>query len=336
MDAFARWLTRHPLAVVVANLAVTAVLGLYAVHIRIENSLESMLPAGDPKVAYYNTTRALFGSDDVGVIGVRADDVFAPSTLEKIARVTDALARVPGVESVLSITNVVDPFANVGLTSRLLPHIPPTPDEVEAFKRRLAATPLLGKNLIADDFRGAAITVFFKNLTDAQYLDLGVDRRIMETLALMLLVLWFSFGTLRGIFLPVLAVAMALVWTLGVIVFTGKALTFGTSVLPPLLLVVGSSYAIHVMARYYEQVGARAPPDELVVRAFARVWLPLVISALTTVIGFGSLMVNRISAIWDLGFFAVIGVVCMTVTCLTFLPAALQLMPSRLRSARSG
>jgi len=373
MDAFARWLTRHALAVVVANLAVTAVLGHYALHIRIENSLESMLPTGDPKVAYYNATRALFGSDDVGVIGVRADDVFAPSTIEKIARVTDALAKVPGVESVLSITNVVDPFANVGLTSRLLPHIPPTPDEVEAFKRRLAATPLLGKNLIADNFRGAAITVFFKNLTDAQYLDLGVDRRIMETLAaeagpealvytgaahvkqaavdlmrrdiarftpialaLMLLVLWFSFGTLRGIFLPVLAVAMALVWTLGVIVLTGKALTFGTSVLPPLLLVVGSSYAIHVMARYYEQVGARAPPDELVVRAFARVWLPLVISALTTVIGFGSLMVNRITAIWDLGLFAVVGVVCLTVTCLTFLPAALQLMPSRLRSARSG
>src|SRR5206468_3992257 len=141
MDAFARWLTRHALAVVVANLAVTAVLGHYALHIRIENSLESMLPTGDPKVAYYNATRALFGSDDVGVIGVRADDVFAPSTIEKIARVTDALAKVPGVESVLSITNVVDPFANVGLTSRLLPHIPPTPDEVEAFKRRLAATP---------------------------------------------------------------------------------------------------------------------------------------------------------------------------------------------------
>src|SRR5438128_861863 len=258
MDAFARWLTRHPLAVVVANLAVTAVLGLYAVHIRIENSLESMLPAGDPKVAYYNTTRALFGSDDVGVIGVRADDVFAST----------------------GAAHVKQPA-------------------VDLMRRDIARfTPI--------------------------------------ALALMLLVLWLSFGTLRGIFLPVLAVAMALVWTLGVIVLTGKALTFGTSVLPPLLLVVGSSYAIHVMARYYEQVDAGAPPDEVVVRAFARVWLPLAISALTTVIGFGSLMVNRITAIWDLGLFAVIGVVCLTVTCLGFLPAALQLMPSRLRSARAG
>src|SRR5213593_4395928 len=108
MDRFARWLARHPFAVVAANVAVTAALGVYALHIRIENSLESMLPAGDPKVAYYNATRAVFGSDDVGVIGVRADDIFAPTTMVKIARVTEALGKVPGVESVVSITNVFD------------------------------------------------------------------------------------------------------------------------------------------------------------------------------------------------------------------------------------
>src|SRR5215831_18724847 len=149
MDAFARWLVRHPLAVVLANVLVTAVLGFYALRLRIESSLESMLPAGDPKVAYYNATRALFGSDDVGVVGVRADDVFARSTIVKIARVTDALAKIPGVESVFSITNIVDPTAPIWLTQpRLLPHVPPAPDEVEALKRKLAATPLLGKNFI--------------------------------------------------------------------------------------------------------------------------------------------------------------------------------------------
>src|SRR2546425_3218856 len=155
-------------------------------------------------------------------------------------------------------------------------------------------------------------------------------------LVLVLIVLWFAFRTVRGVVLPVLTVGGALVWPLGIIVLAGKAITLGTFVLPPLLLVVGSSYAIHVMARYYEQVAAGAPPDEIVVRAFARVWLPLTISAVTTMIGFGSLMVNRITAIWDLGLFAVVGVVCLTVTCLTFLPAALELMPARLRSDRSG
>ena len=71
-------------------------------------------------------------------------------------------------------------------------------------------------------------------------------------------------------------------------------------------------------------------------RAFERVWLPLLVSALTMVIGFGSLMVNRITAIWELGLFAVVGVVWLTLTSLTFIPAALQLLPLAPRRPRSG
>jgi predicted RND superfamily exporter protein len=371
MQTFARWLTRHPLVILAVNVVVTVVLGFYAAKIRIESTIESVLPAGDPEVSFYDEVRKTFGSDDVGVIGVQARDLFAARTLEKIARVTDAVANVEGVERVLSITNAVDPAADVFEPPRLLPHIPPSPAEIETLKKKLNSTPLYGKNMVADDFSGAAINVFFKNLTDAQYHDLHIDEKIRQiladehgsffytgaahvkqaavemmrrdllrftpvALALVVLVLWLSFSTIRGVLLPMVSVLFALVWTLGVMVLMGKAITLGTFILPPLLVVVGSSYGIHVMARYYEQVHAGAPPEALVVRAFARVWLPLVVSAFTMVIGFGSLMVNRITAIWDLGLFAVIGVVWLTVTSLTMIPAALQLMRVAPRTARSG
>ena len=373
MTRFARWLVRYPVLFVAANLLVTAVLGVYALRIRIESSLESVLPAGDPEVEYYTRVRATFGSDDVGVVGIRADDIFAPATVEKIARVTDALARISGVERVLSIANAVDPAEDVFKPPRLLPSIPPSSAEVQDLKQKLRNTPLYGKNLVADDFKGAAINVFFRNLTDAEYQDLGIDDkvgRVLEAetgperffytgaahvkqaavefmrhdlfrftpiaLLVILLVLWLSFWTVRGVVLPVVSVVMALVWTLGALVLDGKALTLGTFVLPPLLLVVGSSYAIHVMARYYEQVDLRAPREELVVRAFMRVWLPLLISAVVTAIGFGSLGVSRITAIRDLGLFAVVGIACLTCTSLGFLPAALELLGTEPRSARSG
>jgi len=371
MEGFARWLLRHPLLFVVANLMVTAALGAYAVHIRIESSLDTVLPSGDPEVAYYEDVRATFGSDDVAVIGVQARDLFATATLEKIARVTDAISRLPGVERVLSITNATDPATDVFEPPLLLPSIPPPPGAIDALKRKLAGTPIYGKNLVADDFQGAAINIFFKNLTDAQYLDLGVDEKIRQVLedargsffftgashikqaavammrrdllrftpiafALIVLVLWLSFWTVRGVLLPITSVLLAVVWTLGIMVLMGKSITLGTFILPPLLTVVGSSYGIHVMARYYEQVNAGAPAAALVMRAFQRVWLPLVVSAGTMVIGFGSLMVNRITAVWDLGLFSVVGVLCLTVTSLTLIPAALQLLGVEPRYARSG
>ena len=363
MNAFARWLVRRPLPVVVATLLVTVLLGAKAIHIRFENALDSVLPGGDPEVAYYEQTRGLFGSDDVGVVGLRADDLFAPATIAKLARVTDAIAKVEGVDRVLSRSNAVDPAADVLHPPRLLPHIPPSPEEVETLKKKLASTPLYGKNLVAEDGKGAAINVFFRPLTDAEYVDLGIDAHIRTiltqvegperffytgashvkqaavdlmrqdlsrftplALALVVAALWLAFRTRRGVVLPLGAVVLSVVWTLGIMVLAGKGITIGTFVLPPLLLVVGASYTIHVMARYYEQAALGGDRRDVVVRAFDRVWLPLVISAAVTTIGFGSLMVNRIPAIFDLGLFAVVGVLCVAVTSLTFLPAVLALL----------
>ena len=123
VERFARWLIRHAFLVIGANVLVTLVLATYAVRIRIESSIGSVLPAGDPQVSYYENVRATFGSDDVGVIGVRADDLFATATLEKIARVTDAVSRMPGVERVLSLTSAVDPAADVFEPPLLLPRL---------------------------------------------------------------------------------------------------------------------------------------------------------------------------------------------------------------------
>src|SRR2546428_12635711 len=98
MARFARWLVCYPVVFVAANLLVTAVLGIFALRIRIESSLESVLPAGDPEIEYYTRVRATFGSDAVGLVGVRADPLFAPAAVEKIAPLTRPLGHLPGAE----------------------------------------------------------------------------------------------------------------------------------------------------------------------------------------------------------------------------------------------
>ena len=358
MRRFARWLAENPYLVLAASLAITVWLGFYAWQIKIESALDTVLPRGDPAVAYYDEIRSTFGSDDVGVVGVLApdaSDVLSPSTLEKINRLTLELGKLEGVEKVLSLTNTADVAADVFTPPKLLPKIPPEPSEVVALRAKLDAVPLYRKNLVSDDYKGTAINIFFESMPEGSDAATKLDQEIMvlldkevgperlfytgashvkqqavelmrrdlyrfTPLALLLVVvtLWLSFRTKRGVIVPLLSVVTALVWTLGIMVLCGRSISLGTFVLPPLLLVLGSSYAIHVMARYYEQTEGRTDRLEVVVRAFERVWVPLLISALTTVIGFGSLMVNRIPAIFELGAFAVVGVVCLAVT--TLLP----------------
>jgi uncharacterized protein len=376
MDSFARWLVRHPLLFIAGNLAITVVLGLFALRIRIESGVETVIPPNDPEITYYEEVRKTFGSDDVAVVGVLAPpgkDIFEKATLLKIAKLSDELAKLPGVIQVISITNAIDPAADLLNPPKLLPSMPPLQGEIDDLKKKLAAIPLYGKNLVSDDFRGAAINMFFENLTYDEYVDKNIDGQIQALIAeaqgpesihftgaahvtiaaiemlrrdlyrftplavvLVVVALWLSFWTVRGVVLPLVSVLMAVIWTLGFMVIVGKSLTLGTFVLPPLLLVIGSSYAIHVMARYYEQVERGTPADELVVQAFRRVWLPLSLSAFTVVVGFASLMGNRIPAIFELGLFAGFGATCLLVTSLTFIPAALAMMQSTARTRRSG
>jgi hypothetical protein len=107
---------------------------------------------------------------------------------------------------------------------------------------------------------------------------------------------------------------------------TGNALTIGTFVLPALILVIGSAGTMHIMTGYYEEAYVEEPDGGIVERAMGRVWVPVVISAITTAVGFGVLTVNSVPAIRDLGVFAVVGLIALVICALSFLPAALQLL----------
>lgn len=362
MSALISWVTGNSRAVLATFAVATIVLGFFAARVRIESSIESTLPSGDPQVRFYDEVRETFGSDEIGVVGLRCENLFSAGTLKKIQRITSALEEIEGVEKVISLTNAVDPSQDAFNPPPLILQIPPTESQRAALVRLFETTPIYAINLVAPDLRGTAINIFFENLTDSQYVDLRIDeqiRRIVETesgpeqlfytgsshikqeatasmqhdlyvftpaaLLLLFATLWLSFRRLRAVVAPIFTVVAALLWTLGVMGIAEKSINLGTFILPPLLLVIGSSYAIHVLAQYYECLASETDNRAALRLALMRVWSPLAISAGTTVIGFGALAVNRITAIRELGIFSVVGVVFLAIACLALLPAILAL-----------
>ncbi len=363
MQQIFRLIVNKPQLVLLLLVLLTVFFGVHARHLRIDSSVEHLLATNDPNKAYAEKIRGLFGSDDKGVIGLVTDNIYIPTILEKLKRLTTQVEKVDGVQSVLSLTNVVDPIANALEPPLLIPQIPTTPDALAALRKKVEENPIY-LNLASRDGKGAALIISFKNLTDEEFAEKQIDEKLQEiierergtdeiyltgmqnikinsvklmqqdlktfvplSLAVIIAVLAICFRNLRGIFLPLLSVLCGVIWTLGVMALVNAPITIGTLVLPSLLIVIGSTYSIYVIAQYEEEAEHGGDPKDVALRSLARVSVPVTVAALTTIVGFITLLVNRIGTIRALGLYAAVGFASVTIIVLTLIPAALALLP---------
>jgi len=136
-----------------------------------------------------------------------------------------------------------------------------------------------------------------------------------------------SFRTARGVLLPVSAIAIAVVWTLGVMVAIDPQLNIITISVPMLLIVIGFAYALHVVSCYYHAVeegpGAEGSPAA---RGLHTVLLPTFLTTATTVAGFFSLVTHPLAAIRQFGLYGGIGVAIAGIVAITFVAALLEVL----------
>ncbi|MBF0351987.1 MAG: MMPL family transporter [SAR324 cluster bacterium] len=153
-------------------------------------------------------------------------------------------------------------------------------------------------------------------------------RKILPvSLLVMIMILAFSFRSIRGVLIPLGIVISGTVWTAGIFALTGNVLNPLTMVLPPLIISVGSAYIIFVLHQYYELSASIQEPQLLIKTLFKKIGLPLLVTALTTVAGFAALGTSPVPAIKIMGLYASIGVVIIILLSLTVVPALLTLLP---------
>ena len=121
MDSVYRAIVRRPAATLLVVALLTAFFGWHARNMRLDASVQTLLNEGDDQKAYYDEIRALFGSDEIGVVGVLADDVYEPAVLKKIQDLTARISKVDGVQEVVSLTNAADPVEDVIQPPPLIP-----------------------------------------------------------------------------------------------------------------------------------------------------------------------------------------------------------------------
>ena len=304
--------------------------------------------------------------DNSVFVFVTREDLFTPRGLYYVVALARELGASPLVEEVQSLASVPLASAGAAGIDVAAPFDPERLARVdfEALQRRLLDERVFRRRLLSEDGRTTVLAVRVRDefygdthrkavvahvdevleLFSGSGVELLVtgnaptrdrfvefirrDNRIFLPAAFVLLVtaLVVLFRRLTWALVPVLALGASLVFTLGFMRLCDRPVTLLTSAIPVMVLIVGLSDAIHLLARYQEEL-AQAPARELALaRATASTARACLLSTVTTAVGFFVLPVTGIPMLADFGIVVGVGVLLAYLVSLTVVPAALALL----------
>jgi predicted RND superfamily exporter protein len=137
-------------------------------------------------------------------------------------------------------------------------------------------------------------------------------------LVAVLILLWWDFRTIHETLLAISPAACGLFVTLGVLGLWNIPLNQANMIMLPLLLGLGVDGGVHVLHDYRAQSGRYRMS-----RSTAR---SILLTATTSIVGFGSLMIASHRGLFSLGFVLTIGVTAALLTSLVAIPSFLALI----------
>ena len=249
---------------------------------------------------------------------------------------------------------------------QLIRDFPTNETERQALKNRLRENDLLYGSIVSKNFKNAAIIAMLKisdesNDDELIFRDLDDLRRKYENpqkiylaglpltrrevavtmqgdlktlfpygIVLMILFLVFSFRSWTGAFLPFIIIILVVANTLGLMALLGMKFTFIGLMVPVMLIAVTSSYSIHIVSHYFSECARCSNvtnKDEVISSSLELLMTPVFLSGLTTLIGFLSLQSHVLPPARELGILVSFGIIIAFLLSMTFLPAALKILP---------
>jgi hypothetical protein len=168
----------------------------------------------------------------------------------------------------------------------------------------------------------------FRTLEGLRQMKSGFEWAGVYALAAIVLILLLDFRRMRDLLLGLFPLAIGVVLTLGVMGLCGVALNPANMIALPLIVGVGVDNGVHVLHDY------RCRDRRFPYRLGPATGRGVLVAALTTVLGFGTLMIARHRGMASLGLALTLGVTFCMVAALVWLPAVLRLLDGRRRTTQ--
>ena len=357
---------KRPVAVTLFMVTATLFAAAGIPTLEIDTGLDSLIPASDPNRLIYQQVMGEFGSDNKTIIYIRDNNLWTPEKLSIIEGLHHDIERIDNVTSVDSLFNLHTIHGEDGKIESIpvLSEAPTTVEEALAAKARALANPLYIGNYFSDSGNVLAMIVsvvdkeedsdFSRRIYQQmetlisekrgnfdKLIQVGPPRinaelkrrlfddfRLLGPLSAFILFASILFFMRSGIsaVIPIVTSFLSIIWTFGMLGWTGVPINILSAMLPSLIIVIGSTEDTHMMAAYFRGLESNVENsrEKAIYYMAKHISLPLVLTVLTTALGFSSNILSGIGLIQHFAFAATFAMLANGIITILVVPLLLS------------
>lgn len=350
MDNIAGFIVHRSKQVLAVTALITIVAAFMLTRVQFNADVSSFISEGNPTGEQFIALQEKYNAPDpvnVLVSLPEGDSFHEPEQLVRLIEVRDLVAAVEGVDQIASIVPDVNPLTGAPLDGAAIAALPAP--AIEAFLSQSPVAPLIlsedGRHtllLVTPSGDGIAAARRIVDVDPPTGVELNfsgnpvVFASVLDKLSLVLLlippavivllviVFYATIGDRRLSLLAIFPAAIGSLWTFGLIFGLGREIDIVTVIVPIFVVVMGSADGLHFVTHFQAESERTADPVARVSSALSHVGVPMVLTTISTAVGFLSLLATEVQPIRQLGLFTAIGIAFAGIISFFSLPALIS------------
>mgnify|MGYP006082240293 CR=1 FL=1 len=360
---FFQLVTERPRNTLSIVAGITLISALFIPNLKIDFSIEHLFSEKDPMVERYFSFRDNFGREDnIITIIYKPHDHLEKKLYAELEELVYQITDLTGVRNVASIFTLSDVDSRAFIGNIHDNSSPWNKETLEQTLKYIQQDPSIGSKVISRDLKSGALIISLtdnannhrdrtdllnkiKKLTkitspDWVYSGVSVLRTeyvsymvrdnflFLPPIAIILIcILGFIFRNWVQVFLPLLTVLITVIWLLGFMGAVGLDINIITYIVPTLIFIIGISDAIHIQARFRENLSTdNTHPKKVMLLTMVQMSKVIFLTSLTTAIGFLALLTTSIRIIQEFGLEIAMGVMIAWFVSILVVPSGILLL----------
>ena len=330
---------------------------------RMETDLDKYMPRNHPAFVYSDQAEAIFNIKGGIIIAIEnKDGIFNTGTLQKIKDITRKLGKMKEIEkddvtSLYTADNIIGTEDGMDVKA-FYKKVPDSPEKLENLKQNVRNNEMVFGRLVSDD---ETVSVIIANIEDDVFsqefyhriLELtesyqgpeklyvagspivegtmaylgpkDMQKMVPMVILIITVVLLLVMRSFKNTLFTSLVVLFSTIWTFGLMAVLGVPIYAVSTMIPVMLIAIGVADGVHLYSHLdlYLLENPGASKREAVADMLKGMWKPVMMTSVTTAVGFISLLTSEVYPIKYFGLFTAFGVMAAMLFSLFLIPSGI-------------